>query len=416
MSRMNILLLATGRREYRAGALERLAAVYDIHLLTDHPEDWHRAYVVSVTEVRMFDVDHHLSCARRISDEYELSGVLCWDEARISLAERICRELGVLSPGELAIVRCRDKFLSRLAWQSEGVPQPGFRLCTSAVDAVEAASSLGYPVVVKPRSAAASLGVVRVDSERELLEHFAFAANSTIGGATRHDSPVIVEEYLDGEEVSVDCSVVSGRPSIRFIARKRVGFAPFFEEVGHTVDALDPLFDNSKMLNLLTDIHGALDFDTGWTHTELMIHRGDFRVIEVNARIGGDGLTDLAELALGLAPSVMAANTACGVPATSRADVRAMGSCASTVFGHSDRDGVFVRRIDVSAEDPRVGVILPVPLVKEGDELRLPPEGLFSGRVAMYQGWGSSPEESIDNATESMKYLELELTDYPEFK
>ncbi|NED87458.1 carboxylase, partial [Streptomyces sp. SID11233] len=54
-------------------------------------------------------------------------------------------------------------------------------------------------------------------------------------------SGVLVEEYLAGPEVSVECVTHQGITTALAVTRKEVGFAPYFEETGHTVDAADPL-------------------------------------------------------------------------------------------------------------------------------------------------------------------------------
>lgn len=64
---------------------------------------------------------------------------------------------------------------------------------------------LEFPLVVKPSDANSSKGVFRVDSEAEFYDkvELAFAAG--------RDGKVIVERFIDGTEIQVDCLAVNGK-------------------------------------------------------------------------------------------------------------------------------------------------------------------------------------------------------------
>jgi len=71
------------------------------------------------------------------------------------------------------------------------------------------------------------------------------------------------------------------------LARKQLGAPPYFEEIGHVVDATDPLLSDPALLAVLSDAHRALGVADGVTHTEIPAHRRGPVIIEVNARLGG---------------------------------------------------------------------------------------------------------------------------------
>ena len=106
------------------------------------------------------DATEMIAAARRLPD---LAGVLAWDEARVLQAAKIAEALGLPGGDPEVAMRCRDKQRTRQALAAAGVPQPESALVSSVEEALAAAEQIGYPVVLKPRAMAASLGVVRVD-------------------------------------------------------------------------------------------------------------------------------------------------------------------------------------------------------------------------------------------------------------
>ena len=63
---------------------------------------------------------------------------------------------------------------------------------------------------------------------------------------------------------------------------------------------------------MLRAAHAAVGYTTGWTHTELRLTPDGPKVVEINARVGGDRIPDLARLALGVDIGQAVAAAACG--------------------------------------------------------------------------------------------------------
>ncbi|MEP6525730.1 MAG: ATP-grasp domain-containing protein [Nocardioidaceae bacterium] len=246
-------------------------------------------------------------------------------------------------------------------------------------ETIDAAEQIGYPVVLKPRALAASLGVVRVDTPEELAAQFAFARDTTVPGAWEYDPVVLVEECLMGPEISVDAAVHRGQVFPMFAARKEVGYPPYFEEVGHVVDAADPLLAEPEILQILQSTHTALGFDDGMTHTELKLTPAGPKIVEVNARLGGDMIPYLGLRTSGIDPGLAAAAVACGQQPRIVADRELVG--AVRVF-YVEQDDTTIG--DVHFDDsglPEAADLL-VPLAAPGDVVSPPPKGSTFGRIA----------------------------------
>lgn len=403
--RPRLLLIGTGGRQYREYLLSSIGRRYRVHLLVGAEPTWEREHVTGWTVLDLRDTiaaDELCATARALADDEPLSGVLAWDEARVLQAAKVAEALRLPGGDPDVAMRCRDKQLTRAALEAAGVAQPRSALVSDVDEALAAAESIGYPVVLKPRAMAASLGVVRVDSAAELTDRFSFTRDITIPGAWRYDQ-VLVEECVTGEEISVDSAVHAGVVHPMFVARKQVGYLPYFEEVGHLVDGADPLRGDPVVRRLLADAHRALGFTDGMTHTELMLTRDGPKVIEVNARLGGDLIPYLGLRATGIDPGLAAAAVACG----RSPEVTPTRTLAGAVrFFYPDRDDTLIGAVDLDVAALPVRPDRFVVLAEPGEVFSPPPKGTLFGRVAFATAIGENPRR----CTETLEAVRSALT------
>ena len=333
---------------------------------------WELPYIAGYTVVNTQDSAAMVAEARVLAIHERIDGVVCFDEARIEATAELATALGLPTSGVQAVTRCRDKWQTRQALDAAGVPQAASVPVRSLAEAREAAERIGYPVVLKPRAMAASFGVTRVDASWQLAPSYRHARDVTLPEANvAFEDGVLVEEYLDGPEISVDCACFDGRVVAVTIARKQTGFAPSFEETGHVVDAAEPLLHDAELADVLTRAHRALGFHTGTTHAELRLTGDGFKVVEVNARLGGDLIPYLGQLASGTDLSLVAAAIACGrTPDLGRP----LNRVAAIRFYYPEED---VTVADVSFDEGLLPFEIEraVPLADPGQHVVLPPRG-----------------------------------------
>lgn len=315
-----LLLAGSGDRRYREYILAALRPHFRLWLLDSVEPTWQTEHVEGVTVVDTRDPDALSAAAAKL--EFRPDGVLTYDESLVTAVAHFAQRTGLPGSPPEAIQACRDKAATRATLAEAGVPQPASRPVASAEDAVAAADAIGYPVVVKARGLAGSLGVLRADTAEQVAEAFAAAAGASWPGVPRYEADVLVEELLTGPEISVDAVVDHGVCHPLVIARKQTGFEPFFEETGHTVDADDPLFDDADLLDQLDQVHKGIGFTHGATHTEFKLTPRGPRLVEINARLGGDFIPRLGILAGGADPVVAAGQVAVGLPPTPRRPLR----------------------------------------------------------------------------------------------
>lgn len=374
-----LLVISTGPQRYREYLFTSMREHYRIHLINTVAPTWECAHIVGSTIVANTDIELVLAAAHEVVATQPVAGVLSWDEARIHQAAQVAEALGLPTTGADVVWRCRDKYGSRVALAAAGVPQPAFRLVGDVEHALTAAEEIGFPVVLKPRAAAASYGVVLVPDAETLTRHFTFAATATVPHMPHYERGVLVEEYLTGPEFSVDSMVRGGWVTPLFLARKEIGFPPFFEETGHTVSHQDHLLRDRAMIDVLQNTHRALGFTDGWTHAEFKVTPDGPKVIEVNGRLGGDLIPYLGMKASGIDPGLIAAAVACGRDPEITADREQVSAIR---FFYVDQDDTVVESVefDEAALPPEVDAA--VPLAQRGTVVSPPPRGLVSGRVA----------------------------------
>jgi biotin carboxylase len=396
-----LVLIGTGGQAYREYLLASIASRYRVHLLCDAEPEWPRGYLAGWTVLDMDDtIDATAMCAaaRELAAHQAVAGVLSWDEARILQSATVAAELGLPGGDPEMVLRCRDKHLTREALAAAGVPQPRSVLVADLSQAAAAADQVGYPLVLKPRAMGGSLGVVRAAGPGELAAGFEFARDCVVPGSWRYDEGVLVEEYVAGPEISVDSAVHRGELVPMFVARKRVGYPPYFEEIGHVVDAADPLLADPELAAVMRAAHEALGFTDGMTHAEYKLTPDGPKVIEVNARLGGDLIPYLGMRASGMDPGLAAAAVACGQRPEPKAD---RSAAAGVQFFYAAADDTAIEAVRFETAALPAETDLAVPLAARGDVMSPPPKGTLSGRVAfvtVLAGTAAACEAALDAA------------------
>ncbi|MFF4652893.1 ATP-grasp domain-containing protein [Streptomyces sp. NPDC001380] len=372
-----LLVIGSGLKVYREYLIEsaaRRAAELDLKLVlvNNLRPTWQQDHFDEITVVNVFDHEELRAAAREIAGRRTVVGLFCYDEPLVMPAAELAAEFGVPGLGLAGVQGCRDKHRTRSALTAAGLPQPGFELADTPEQAREAAARIGYPVVVKPRALGASMGVVLAEDETQLDQAYLVASNASLVGDEPFRGGAIVEGYAVGPEISVDGVVHRGEYRAMFVARKETGLHPYFEEVGHVVDAADPLLQDQRLIDVLTKAHEVLGVENGLTHTEVRLTSLGPVIIEINGRLGGDLIPFLGRIATGIDPGELLVEVAAGHrPDTSFT----RHGVAGIRFGYPPEDAT-VREVRVPTGLP--GLVTASPMVEPGTELRLPPGGYLA--------------------------------------
>ncbi|GGR03690.1 ATP-grasp domain-containing protein [Kitasatospora griseola] len=304
-----LLVLGSGDRAYRSYCLASAAGRSPLVLVNATDPTWQLDYVRDHEVAHLGDLEQLRWAVARLTERHTVKGVVTWDEYALVPAAHVAADLGVPGQSSATAAACRNKSASRAVWASEGVPSAQSIRVTSLVTAARAARRIGYPVVLKPSAHAGSIGVIKVENPDDLPGAFAYASGRAEDQG-EEGSGILVEEYLAGPEVSVECVTVHGITIAVAVTRKELGPEPHFEEVGHVVSAGDPLL--AQVGPVAEAALDALGMNSGVSHVEMRLTADGPRLIEVNGRIGGDLIGHLVRLATGIDLAAAAADIALG--------------------------------------------------------------------------------------------------------
>ena len=366
--RPQLIVVGSGARAYREYSFATLASRYRVAAVLGSEPSWQRRYLHDCRVAPLDNADAVAAAVSELTGGDPAQGLLTWDETALEVTAAAAQQLGMRHMSPTAASHCRDKYTTRSLLAEAGVPSARYRLVHSTEEALEASTEFGYPVVVKPRALAGSVGVTFAESATTIREALAlarqarFATLPTGGG-------VLVEEYLDGPEISVDSVVFDSAVTCVQVTHKRLGFAPYFEEIGHLVTQWSDASWASSAVALVTQAHQAVGVEWGVTHTELRLTSSGPRMIELNGRLGGDFIPLIGALSTGIDLVLAAADLALGVPpdlTPHRAET------AEVRFLYPRHDGV-LQSLDIQAAAYAPSVERVVPLAEPGALLRLPP-------------------------------------------
>ena len=101
--------------------------------------------------------------------------------------------LGIIytGSGPLSSAICMDKNISKIIAKNNGIMTPKWNLCNTAIHDAK----MNYPVIVKPNGQGSTVGLQIAHNESELKPALEYAFN--------YDNSVLVEEYIQGRELTV---------------------------------------------------------------------------------------------------------------------------------------------------------------------------------------------------------------------
>ncbi len=195
---ITVLLVGSGGREHAlAWRLHRENAAVRIIAAPGNPGIAELAECVSVAAT---DVDGLLKLARQRAVDWTLVGPEASLAAGIVDAFRAAGQ-PIFGPTQAAAMLETSKEFSKTLMVDAGVPTAAAVACTTIDQALRAIESLGAPVVVKASGLAAGKGVVVcATSDEARAAATAMLSDGAFGAA---GSTILVEEFMEGEELSV---------------------------------------------------------------------------------------------------------------------------------------------------------------------------------------------------------------------
>lgn len=176
-----------------------------------------------------------------------------------------------------------DKFLMREFCKKNGLNYPEYKLCKTVDEAIEFYKDINRSIIIKPIDSNASHGVFKCNSELDIRNHFDESMRFS-----RLEKSVLAERFIEGPEFTVDgvktpdshyTMAISEKS--HFQHNKSIARELLFSHHNPNYD-----YDRLRFINDAFILKSSLQF--GFTHAEYKYEDGEFYLIEIAARGGGN--------------------------------------------------------------------------------------------------------------------------------
>lgn len=243
---------------------------------------------------------------KEINKRFKIDGITTTADFYVPNASKVAQDLGLPSLTYNASLGVRNKYKMRLNLEKY-CPHlnPKFRLVNNQKDSLKAVENLAYPLIAKPQDANDSWNVKLIKNESELINYLDLSQEWKLNSFGQPLSKeVLLEEYIDGEEFSVETMQFKGGNIQLIGVTSKVLFG---KENGHFIEVGGYFPTNTNESELLfNEVSNALkhlDIDCGVIHTECRIKNGQVKILEINPRLVGNKVgSHVIELSTGINP------------------------------------------------------------------------------------------------------------------
>jgi biotin carboxylase len=215
----------------------------------------------------------------------KIDGVICVAADAPMTAALVAEELGLAGVSVETAMLASDKLAMKQRFQAAGVEIPWFAPIASPEELRAVIAERGNDLVIKPADSRGSRGVQRIARVADLDAAFALAKSHSPMGR------VMVEQYLEGPQVSTESIVTGGRCFTPGFSDRNYEFlethAPFFVENGGDLPSRLPQDIQAKVKDLVARAAAALGVTNGTVKGDIVVYKGVPHVIELAARLSG---------------------------------------------------------------------------------------------------------------------------------
>ncbi|UWZ85991.1 phosphoribosylamine--glycine ligase [Occallatibacter riparius] len=324
------------------------------------------------------------------------------------------RGFRVFGPSREAAMLETSKGFAKRFLQRHQIPTAHYAVCTSPAELEKAIEMFHPPVVVKADGLAAGKGVLICETRAAALE----AANNLFSGALlgTHEQQVVIEEFLQGDEVSFLC-LSDGQhvaPLVPAQDHKRIGEGDTGPNTGgmgvfSTDKLLEPAMQEWILHHIAQPtIQGMAAEDTpfvGVLYVGLMMTAKGPQVLEFNARFGDP---ETQAILMRLESDLVEALEACVEGRLSDTELRWSAGASACVIASSGgypgayKTGFTITGLEAAARIPGVQVFHSGTAVKDGQVVT------SGGRVLGVTAVGEGLEQALASAYQALGEIRFE--------
>lgn len=195
-------------------------------------------------------------------------------------ASKIADKHGICYNSIDTVLASTDKKLMRKTLEGSALREPDVIVLNTATVS-DVSLNVKFPVIVKPASNSASRGVTLVNNTRELNEAIQRALPYCL-----NDSTLLVEEYLPGDQYSIETVTFNGEHHIVAIVKEELSGAPYFMERTNIIDIEVNQRLAKPAKKFVNELLNKINVRVGPSHIEVKIYNDEIRLIELATRSG----------------------------------------------------------------------------------------------------------------------------------
>lgn len=223
-------------------------------------------------------------------------------EFMVEIASRAAHKLNLITNDISSIRALREKDLMYKQFIKYHVPCASTAIFDDYNTCLEYLNTKSFPLIIKPSANAGSCGVSKIKSKNDVAacwkcireNNLEFPHNMVLS------NKILIQEYLEGKEYSIEIAVQNGVVNILGITEKITTQNDNFAELSHRVPGKIDNVDDSELNDILSMAVKSLGIHDSVAHVELKNTNKGIKIIEVGARMPGDRIPDLLLKATGV--------------------------------------------------------------------------------------------------------------------
>lgn len=330
--------------------------------------------------------------------EFCPDGITCGaSDVGVMTAAIVCSRHDLPGMSLETALRVKDKSVMIEAFRKHGIDHPKYQTITTEDELI----TIEFPLITKPVDNSGSRGINIARNREELIT----AMKDSFRWSLSHT--IIVEEYMDGPEVSVEVLIQDGEPYILQVTDKITTGEPHFIEIGHSQPSQLPETDLKAIRELAYNATKAIGIQDGCAHAEIKLTSKGPKMVEIAGRLGADFITTV------LVPF------STGINMSEYEILRAIGTPKEFVPRNGYRNGVAVRFIEA-----RVGKVESVEVNYQAEAMVGIEEMKFvckngkvyvgaennNDRFGYVIATGKNPQEAIDRCTKAISCVKISMS------
>lgn len=249
----------------------------------------------------------------QIAKEEHIDGVIhpC-SEVSMNVMGRINDEMRLSGISRDQAIRVTNKHLMRKAFENASAPSPQSK-CFNDIETAWGTFSTDCvgTAILKPSRNSGSRGIAKISANIDEKE---FARLFSIAKEESRDDSVMLEQFIEGPEFSVEIIVWNDEINVLTVTDKKTTDSPHFVELGHN----QPSIYSTEIVEKIKDaaVAGvkALGVNRCACHAEIKVQDNEPYIMEIGARLGGDFIsTELVHLSTGIDMVAAAIDCALGI-------------------------------------------------------------------------------------------------------